>query len=82
MLEMMADIMASHRGYDRETCRRMVRETVLGTLFLQEHDKIDASEIVYRVAHPGGSTEPGVNYLHSDFSELFYETMLKAMKKW
>ena len=81
MLEMMADIMASHRGYDRETCRRMVRETVLGTLLLQEHDKIDASEVVYRVAHPGGSTEPGVNYLRSHFSG-FYETMLKAMKKW
>ena len=81
MLEMMADIMASHRGYDRETCRRMVRETVLGTLFLQEYDKIDAVEVVYRVAHPGGSTEPGVNYLHSHFSG-FYETMLKGMKKW
>lgn len=81
MLEMMADIMASHRGYDRETCRRIVHETVLGTLLLQKHDKIDASGVVYRVAHPGGSTEPGVNYLRSNFSE-FYETMLKAMKKW
>jgi pyrroline-5-carboxylate reductase len=81
MLEMMADIMASHRGYNRETCRRMVHETVLGTLLLQERDKIDASEVVYRVAHPGGSTEPGVKYLRSHFSG-FYETMLKAMKKW
>jgi pyrroline-5-carboxylate reductase len=81
MLEMMADIMASHRGYDREICRRMVHESVLGTLLLQEHDQIDASEVVYRVAHPGGSTEPGVHYLRSHFSE-FYETMLKAMKKW
>jgi pyrroline-5-carboxylate reductase len=81
MLEMMADVMASHKGYDRKTCRRMVRETALGTLLLQEHDNIDASEVVYRVAHPGGSTEPGLGYLHSNFSE-FYETMLKAMKKW
>lgn len=81
MLEMMADVMASHRGYDRETCRRMVRETVLGTFLLQEHDEIDASEVVYRVAHPGGSTEPGVRYLQSNLSE-FYEAMLKAMKKW
>jgi pyrroline-5-carboxylate reductase len=81
MLEMMADIMASHRGYDRETCRRMVHETVLGTLLLQKHDRIDAAEVVYRVAHPGGSTEPGVKYLRSHFSG-FYEAMLKDMKKW
>jgi pyrroline-5-carboxylate reductase len=81
MLEMMADIVASRRGYDRKTCRRMVHETVLGTLLLQEYDKIDAAEVVYRVAHPGGSTEPGVNYLRSHFPE-FYETMLKGMKKW
>jgi pyrroline-5-carboxylate reductase len=59
----------------------MVRETLLGTLLLQEHDKIDASEVVHRVAHPGGSTEPGVHYLRSHFSE-FNETMLKGMKKW
>lgn len=81
MLEMMADIMVSHRGYDRETCRRMVRETVLGTMLLQEYDEIDASEVVCRVAHPGGPSEAGVGYLRSILSEIF-EKMLKAMEKW
>jgi pyrroline-5-carboxylate reductase len=59
----------------------MVCETVLGTMLLQESDGIDASEVVGRVAHPGGSSEAGVNYLRPILSE-FYEKMLKAMKKW
>jgi pyrroline-5-carboxylate reductase len=81
MLEMLADVMAAHRGYDRETCRRMVRETALGTMRLQEYDQIDASEVVHRVTHPGGSSEAGVNYLKPVLAE-FYEKLLKAMKRW
>lgn len=56
-------------------------ETVLGTIHLQELDKIDSIEIVQRVAHPGGSSEAGVNYLNSVLPEI-YKEMLKAMKKW
>jgi pyrroline-5-carboxylate reductase len=81
MFEMFADIFAAQRGYDRETCRRMVRETALGTLLLQEKDGIDTDELVYRVAHPGGSSEAGINYLKPNLPAV-YENMLKAMKKW
>jgi pyrroline-5-carboxylate reductase len=81
MTEIIADIVASHKGYDRATCRRMVRETVLGTILLQKNEGIDTSEIVYRVAHPGGSSEAGVSYLRANLSGIF-EEMLKAMKKW
>jgi pyrroline-5-carboxylate reductase len=81
MLEMLADMLVTQRGYDHEICRRMVQETVIGTMLLQEHDGIDASEIVHQVAHPGGSSEAGVGYLKSNLPEV-YEKMLKAMKKW
>jgi competence protein ComER len=81
MFEMFADIMSLHRGYDHEICRRMVRETVLGTMLLQEEDGIDTAEVVHRVAHPGGTSEAGINYLKPNLPGV-YENMLKAMKKW
>ncbi len=81
MAEMLADVLAARRGYDRELCRRMVRETVLGTMILQEGEGADAAEVVHRVAHPGGSTEGGVKHLAAVLPGM-YEDMLKAMKKW
>ncbi len=81
MLEALADTMAAHRGYDRELCRRMVRETALGTLLLQDLDGVDASEVVKRVAHPGGPSESGVAHLRATLPEL-YNAMLQEMRKW
>jgi pyrroline-5-carboxylate reductase len=81
MLELLADILAARRGYDRDLCRRMVRETMLGTLLLQESDGADASEVVNRVAHPGGPSEAGVAHLRSALPAL-YEAMLQKMQKW
>jgi pyrroline-5-carboxylate reductase len=81
MLETFADTMAVRRGYDREGCRRMVRETVLGTLLLQELDSADALEVVERVAHPGGPSEAGVAHLRVTLPEL-YKAMLQEMRKW
>ncbi len=81
MLETLVDTMAARRGYDGDTCRRMVLETVLGTMLLQDEDGIDAAEVVRRVAHPGGSSERGVTILESILPDL-YERMLVAMKKW
>lgn len=81
MLETLADTMAVRRGYDREVCKRMVRETMLGTLLLQEREGADASEVVDRVAHPGGPSEAGVAHLRSTLPAL-YEMMLQKMRKW
>lgn len=81
MLESLADTVASRRGYDRELCRRMVRETALGTIQLQELDQIDATEVVHRVAHPGGPSEAGVAHLRATLPAL-YEAMLQRMRKW
>jgi pyrroline-5-carboxylate reductase len=81
MFEMFADTLVQARGFDRETCRRMVRETALSTLLLHDLDGIDAAEIVHRVAHPGGSTIKGVRHLQAHLPKL-YEEMLKAMGKW
>jgi pyrroline-5-carboxylate reductase len=81
MLETFADTMAARRGYDHEVCKRMVRETALGTLLLQERDSADASEVVDRVAHPGGSSEAGVAHLRETLPAL-YEMMLQKMRTW
>jgi hypothetical protein len=48
---------------------------------LQEQDGINADELVYRVAHPGGSSEAGVKFLKAFLPEAF-EKMLISMKKW
>ena len=81
MLEIFADTLSGHRGYDSALCRKIVRETALGTMLLQEMDGIDSDEIVQRVAHPGGSSEAGVNYLKSVLPEIYID-MLKNMSKW
>jgi pyrroline-5-carboxylate reductase len=81
MLEQFADTLAARRGYDRDLCRRMVHETMAGTLALQEEDGIDAAEVVRRVAHPGGSTEGGLVVLREALPAL-YERMLQGMRKW
>lgn len=81
MMEAYADALAARRGYDRELCRAMVRQTMCGTLALQELDRIDAAEVIRRVAHPGGSTEKGLAVLDKFFPALA-EEMLRAMGKW
>jgi pyrroline-5-carboxylate reductase len=81
MMELLADTLATRRGYDRDFCRRMVRETMLATLLLQESDEADASEIVARVAHPGGRSEAGVVHLRAALPPL-YEAMLRKMRAW
>lgn len=81
MLELLADTLAAHRGYDRDLCRRMVRETALGTILLQESEGADAAEVVHRVAHPGGASEAGVTHLQATLPAL-YGAMLRKMHKW
>lgn len=81
MLETLADTLALRRGYDRDFCRRIARECAAGTVALQEQDRIDAAEVVCRVAHPGGPSEAGSNFLREKLPGLF-EEMLKRMKKW
>lgn len=80
-MELFADTLAIRKGYDKNLCRRMVRDTFDGTIALQEHDGINADELVYRVAHPGGSSEAGVKFLKAFLPEAF-EKMLISMKKW
>ena len=81
IIELWADTLAEHHGLDAEFCRRMVRQTVAGTLALQEQDGIDAAEVVRRVAHPGASTERGLGVLEPQFAATSQE-MLQAMGKW
>lgn len=81
MLEILADTLADRRGYDRSLCRRMVRDTMFGTILLQEMDGADAAEIVKQVAHPGGPSEAGVSHLRSALPAC-YEMMLQKMQKW
>ena len=81
MLEIVADTLAERRGYDREFCRRLVHEGVLGTVFLQDQDGLDAAGFVERVAHPGGPSEAGVHYLRRDFA-AYVAGMFQAMRKW
>lgn len=79
--ETWADQLADQRGFDRELCRQMVRQTVLGTFALQEADGIDATEVIRRVAHPGGSTEKGLRVLDANLAEIGRQ-VLQAMGKW
>ncbi len=81
MMQLLADTLASRRGYDREFCRALVRDTMAGTVALEEQDGIDADEVVWRVAHPGGSTEKGLAVLDGRFPGLV-EEMLRRMGKW
>ncbi len=81
MMELWADALSARRGYDREACRAMVRQTAAGTLALEEEDGIDAAEVIRRVAHPGGSTIRGLAVLDRLFPDMA-EEMLRAMGKW
>jgi competence protein ComER len=80
LMELWADALAGRRGYDRETCRAMVRQVMGGTLALEEQDAIGAGEVVRRVAHPGGATEKGLAVLERLFPAMA-EEMLRAMDK-
>jgi len=81
IMEVWADTLAERHGLDPKFCRQMVRQTVAGTLALQEQDGIDAAEVVRRVAHPGASTERGLGVLEPQFAATSQE-MLQAMGKW
>lgn len=81
MMEAFADSLSERRGYDREYCRAMVRETVAGTIATLEEEGLDARALVERVAHPGGSSEGGVRVLRERLPELYAE-MLVAMRKY
>jgi pyrroline-5-carboxylate reductase len=80
MMELWADALSARRGYDREACRAMVRQTLAGTLALQAQDGLDAAEVIRRVAHAGGSTIKGLAVLDRLFPDLAAE-MLRAMGK-
>lgn len=81
MMELWADALSNQRGYDRAACRAMVRQTMAGTLALEELDGIDALEVIRRVAHPGGSTGKALPVLERLFPQMA-EEMLRAMGKW
>jgi pyrroline-5-carboxylate reductase len=81
MMESLADVLAERRGYDRKVCRRLVQETMAGTVEQMDEDDIDARTLVARVAHPNGPSEAGSEYLRATLPGLFGE-MLQKMKKW
>jgi pyrroline-5-carboxylate reductase len=81
MFELFADTLADKRGFNRDLCRKMVRDCVEGTLLLQELDGADTDEVVKRVAHPGGPSEAGTLFLKEKLPGL-YQEMLVKMKKW
>ncbi len=81
MMQRFADALAERRGYDRELCRGLVRDTMAGTVALLEQDLISADELIWRVAHPGGSSEKGLAVIDRRFPALV-EEMLQAMGKW
>jgi len=80
MMQQLADVLSSRRGYDRELCRQLVRDTMAGTVALEELDGIGGDEVVWRVAHPGGATEKGLAVLDQQFPALV-EAMLRNMKR-
>jgi pyrroline-5-carboxylate reductase len=69
-LECWADTVAERHGIEPQLCRDMVWRTVAGTIALQEDEGIDASEVIRRVAHPGGSTEKGLRVLDESIGTL------------
>jgi pyrroline-5-carboxylate reductase len=81
MMQLLADALAARRGYDRAFCRALVRDTMAGTVALEEQDGIEADEVVWRVAHPGGSSEKGLAVIDRRFPALVQE-MLQDMRKW
>lgn len=81
ILQAWADVVAQRHGLDPDLARAMVRQTAVGTVALQEAEGIDAAAVIERVAHPGGSTEPGLAVLAADFVPMA-ERMLQAMGRW
>lgn len=81
MMQLFADALSARRGYDRERCRQLVRETMSGTVALEELDQIGGDEVVRRVAHPGGSTEKGLAVIDAQLPTLL-EAMLRNMNRW
>ncbi len=81
LMQEFADALAARHGYDRELCRALVRRTMAGTIDVLEEDGIDAEALVARVAHPGGSSEPGVGFLRERLPD-FWAEMLARMRKW
>ncbi len=81
MMQQLADVLAARRGYDRELCRQLVRDTMAGTVELEALDGIDGDEVVRRVAHPGGATEKALAVLDGQFPALV-EAMLRNMGRW
>ncbi len=81
MMEEYADTLSARRGYDRALCSTLVRETLAGTVAMMDGDRLDAAALVKRVAHPGGPSEAGSNFLHERLPALYVE-MLKRMKKY
>lgn len=81
MMQLLADVLSARRGYDRDFCRRLVRDTMAGTVELEELDGIDGDEVVWRVAHPGGATEKGLAVLDRQFPALI-EAMMRNMGRW
>jgi pyrroline-5-carboxylate reductase len=80
-LECWADTVADRHGLDRQLCREMTWRTVTGTIALQEDEGIDATEVIRRVAHPGGSTEKGLRVLDESV-EVLAEQVLRAVGAW
>lgn len=81
IMEAWADVVAQRHGLDVELARAMVRQTTVGTAALQDAEGIDAAAVIKQVAHPGGSTEPGLAVLTADFAPMA-ERMLQAMGRW
>jgi pyrroline-5-carboxylate reductase len=81
LMEEWAEALSRQRGFDRGLCRTLVKETMAGTIAQLDRDGLDAGGLVARVAHPGGPSEAGSNFLREKLPGLYRE-MLKRMKKW
>jgi pyrroline-5-carboxylate reductase len=80
-MEVWADTVADRNGYDRDVCRELVWQTVIGTIALQREEGIDAAEVIRRVAHPGASTERGLTALDEHLPTVTAQ-VLQAMGRW
>lgn len=78
IMQTWADVVAQRHGLDVDLARAMVRQTFAGTVAAQDADHLDAAAIIHEVAHPGGSTEPGLAVLAEEFAPLAGR-MLDAM---
>jgi pyrroline-5-carboxylate reductase len=81
MMEEFADALSARRGYDRELCRTMVKETMAGTIARLDADGLDARSLVERVAHPGGPSEAGSNFLRGRLPDLYRKMLTWLWKR-